>query len=330
MIKIIKDLISMSSKGTQEERVCLDMLKTVGKLKSDNLDLMELRLLQKAFGELRYAFKVFQKYRNIKKVAVFGSARTKPGHPDYKMAREFGRKIAKEGWMVITGGASGIMEAAIVGAGAKNSFGLNIMLPFEQDAAEVIRGNRKLIFFKYFFTRKLLFLMESDATVLFPGGFGTWDEAFESCTLVQTGKAKPRPIVMADSRGSSYWSSVMKLMKKNMKHTGLVSKGDLSLIRHFQDVKGAVGELTHFYSNYHSSRFFKKGYLIRLNNKMSSPVMRRINRDFRDILKSGSFHRVGAAAGDNVKDPKLARIYFHFDRVSYSRLRQLVDVLNDG
>jgi len=311
-----------------ENEIFHDLLYNVGKLRGEKLDIVELRLMNTAFAELRYALSVFKPYRNAPKAAVFGSARLKPNHPDFKLAALFGKKLAKKGWMIITGGASGIMEAAMIGAGAKNSFGLNIMLPFEQQANPTIRGNEKLIFFKYFFTRKLMFLKESQATVLFPGGFGTFDEGFESFTLVQTGKARPRPLVLVDTPKSLFWKSTLALLKKQMQAGGLISPCDLALMRHIQDADKAVGELTGFYKNYESSRFLRDQYLIRLRKPVSDEALQKLNERFKDILVSGRFERFDDIREDDHPDSSLHRVVFDFDRSNYSRLRQLIDHLN--
>ena len=218
--KDVLDILGDGSSVLSENSIYKEMLFNVGLLRKEKLDLAELRLLNTAFRELRHALKVFKSYRSIRKAAIFGSARTPKHHPDYKMATAFGRKLAKKGWMLITGGASGIMEAAMAGAGVKKSFGLNIMLPFEQKANPIIKGNLKLMYFKYFFTRKLMFLKESDATVLFPGGFGTFDEGFESFTLVQTGKAKPRPLVWLTHPEVIFGSPVWLCSSKTWKSLG--------------------------------------------------------------------------------------------------------------
>lgn len=331
LLRFRKDLFEILGgdfSPTSVESLYQEMILNIGQLRAEKLDVLEIRLLNTAFKELRYALKIFKPYRTIPKAAVFGSARTPLDHASFKFAERFGRRLAKKGWMIITGGASGIMEAAMIGAGAANCFGLNILLPFEQDANPVIRGNRKLIFFKYFFTRKLMFLKESEATVLFPGGFGTFDEGFESFTLVQTGKAKPRPIVLLDSPGSAFWRSMLKLFKQNMERGGLISSEDLNLIRHFQDEDKAVQEITNFYSNYHSSRFFRDQYLVRLNRPVSSVLLAQLNRDFRDILSSGRFEKMADTSADDNQDARLHRILFFFNRTSFSRLRQLIDVLN--
>ncbi|OIO37665.1 MAG: hypothetical protein AUJ72_04110 [Candidatus Omnitrophica bacterium CG1_02_46_14] len=311
-----------------EEHIYQDMLINIEQLREEKLDVPELRLLNTAFKELRYALKVFKPYRSIPKAAVFGSARTPKDHPNFILAEKFGKTLAKNGWMIITGGASGIMEAAMIGAGVKNSFGLNIMLPFEQEANPVIKGNSKLVYFKYFFTRKLMFLKESQATVLFPGGFGTFDEGFESFTLVQTGKAKPRPLVLVDTPKSNFWKSTLALFKTNLEEEELISKGDLGLMRHTQDIDLAVEELVRFYSNYHSSRFFKDSYLIRLRKPLSDSQIQFLNKNFKMILKTGNFERLTDLSEEDNKDTKLERIVFDFDRSGYNHLRTLIDYLN--
>jgi len=326
-----KDLIELMENNFPpgaENEIFHDILFNIGKLRDEKLDVVELRLLNTAFAELRYALKVFKPYRSVPKAAVFGSARTKKNHPDFKLAESFGKKLAKKGWMIITGGASGIMEAAMIGAGAKNSFGLNILLPFEQQANETIRGNSKLIFFKYFFTRKLMFLKESEATVLFPGGFGTFDEGFESFTLVQTGKAKPRPLVLVDTPNSVFWKSMLMFIKKNMQAGGLVSPNDLSLMRHIQNADKAVEEVVDFYKNYDSSRFLRDQYLIRLKKPVTDRTLETINKRFQDILSGGSFERLDDLREDDNQGLSVHRIVFNFDRSGYARLRQLIDFLN--
>ncbi len=324
----ITSLLGNDFPPSSDDEIFREMLFNVAQVRNENFDTLEIRLLNTAFKELRYAMKIFKPYRAIPKAAVFGSARTKPGHGNYKMAENFGRLLVKKGWMAITGGASGIMEAVMVGAGAEHSFGLNIMLPFEQQPNWVIRGNLKLINFKYFFTRKLMFLKESEATVLFPGGFGTFDEGFESLTLVQTGKAKPRPIVMIDAPGSDYWKSLMRLLKKNLIEEGLISPNDTRLVRHFQDNEAAASELTNFYKNYDSSRFLRDKYLIRLKRPISDEELKAISTRFKDLCSKGALERLADTTEDDNRDPSLERIVFYFDRSSYSRLKELIDTFN--
>src|SRR5262245_16182410 len=202
---------------------------TADKLLRDGASRGDVKLLSTALKELRYCFKVFSAYRRRRKVTVFGSARTGRDHPTYKAATEFGKRMAAEGFMVITGAASGIMEAGHIGAGVADSIGINIMLPFEQSANAVIARDPKLMHLKYFFTRKLLFVKETDAVVLFPGGFGTLDEGFEVLTLVQTGKSHMFPIVMVDEPGGDYWKELLHFIEGVLPKRELISPADKSL-----------------------------------------------------------------------------------------------------
>src|SRR5436190_19590956 len=205
--------------------------------------------------ELRYCFKVFAGYLGKRKAIVFGSACTPPEHPAFKVAVEFGRQIVEAGWMVITGAGHGIMEAGHVGAGREHSFGLNILLPFEQSANPVVHGDPKLMTLRYFFTRKLLFIKESDAVVLFPGGFGTQDEAFEALTLVQTGKSHIFPIVLVDEPGGTYWQAWQRFIESELLDRGYLSPADRFLYTVTDSVEEAVRTVTGFYRVYHSMRY---------------------------------------------------------------------------
>ena len=168
------------------------------KLLRDQTNRGDVKLIDKSFKELRYALKIFAPYRDVRKVSIFGSARTLEDHHDYRQAAEFAKQMAAAGWMVITGAGGGIMAAGHGGAGADPSFGLAIRLPFEQRTNPFIEKDKKLVNFKYFFTRKLMFVKECDAVVCLPGGFGTLDEAFEVLTLLQTGKRELMPLVFLD------------------------------------------------------------------------------------------------------------------------------------
>ena len=219
------------------------------------------------------------------------------------------------------------MEAAIVGAGEDHSFGLNIRLPFEQDANFVMKNNKKLMNFKYFFTRKLMFLKESQATVLFPGGYGTFDEGFESLTLIQTGKAKPRPIILVDPPGSTYWKTILSALRKTMEKGGFISKGDLDFMEHFQDAKQASQAIFKFYRNYHSSRFFRDEYLIKVKKKISPGALKEINKKYRDIITGGEF-QISKDLDKEDKGRNLSMLLFKFNKHSYARLKHLIDFIN--
>src|SRR6202140_1878065 len=213
------------------EQLVQQLKETADKLIRDQANRGDVKLLSTALKELRYAFKVFAPYRQRRKVTVFGSARLSADHPAFAQAVEFSRRMAEAKFMVITGAASGIMEAGHVGAGRENSIGVNILLPFEQEANPIIAGDVKLMHLKYFFTRKLLFVKESDAVALFPGGFGTQDEGFEVLTLVQTGKSHLFPIVMVDAPGGDYWTRWQEYIKDVLLARKLISPDDLSLYK---------------------------------------------------------------------------------------------------
>lgn len=305
---------------------------TADKLVRDKASRGDIKLLATAMKELRYCLKVFAGYRGRRKVTVFGSARTRRDHPAFKAAEEFGRRIAAEHWMVITGAGNGIMEAGHLGAGREDSFGLNILLPFEQSANPVVHGDPKLMTLRYFFTRKLMFIKESDAVVLFPGGFGTHDEAFESLTLIQTGKSHIFPVVLVDEPGGTYWQSWARFIEENLLGRGYISPADRALFRVTDSVDQAVKEVTSFYRVYHSMRYVRGQLVLRLRSRLSEAVMAEIRWAFADILTGGTFDQVDALPGEE-NEPHLRdlpRLAFRFDRHAVGRLRQLIDVINNG
>lgn len=313
------------------ESLVEDIKATADKLARDNATIGDLKIIARAIKELRYAFKVFTPFRDHRKVTVFGSARLKPEHPSYQQSVEFGRRMAELGWMVLTGAGGGIMEGAHVGAGRDMAMGLNIMLPFEQQANPVIATDSKLINLKYFFTRKLLFVKEVCAVALFPGGFGTQDECFETLTLVQTGKHELMPIVCIDEPGDDYWAKWRMYLKDELEVAGLISPEDLSLFRVTNSVEAAIEEILHFYRVFHSMRFVKGKLVLRLNRDVSDDLLDRLNTDFTDLLESGRIERSNAhrLEADDSSTLALPRLALHFDRKKVGRLRQMVDVINN-
>jgi len=300
------------------------------KLAKDHTSRGDLKILSRTLAELRYAFKVFGPYRSCRKVTVFGSARTPPQNAAYQQAVDFGRAMAQSGWLVVTGGASGIMEAGHVGAGREHSMGLNILLPFEQSANPVIAGDHKLVHMKYFFTRKLMFVKESDAICLLPGGFGTLDEGMEVLTLLQTGKRDMVPIVFLDEPGGDYWSFFQDFVVKRLLARGLIDRNDLSLYRLTDNVQDAVQEILGFFRLYHSMRYVHDQLVIRLMERPDEAVLDEINRDYADLLARGQFALSGPLPEEQ-GEPTLAhlpRLVFDFNRRNFGRLRQLIDCLN--
>ena len=300
------------------------------KLTTDGATRGDAKLLVSATKELRHCFRVFAKYRGIRKATVFGSARTPPDHPAYEAAVAFGRRMAEVGWMVITGAASGIMEAGHVGAGRDQSFGLNILLPFESGANAVIHGDPKLINMRYFFTRKLAFLKESDAVVLFPGGFGTHDELFETLTLIQTGKSHVFPIVLVDEPGGSYWKGFQRFVETDLLGRGYIGQQDLSLYRVTDSVEEAVEEVCRFYRVYHSMRYVRGELVLRLTTPLSYATLTDFRTDFTDILSGGTFEPSAALPEEENESAvaHLPRLRFRFNKHDHGRLRQLIDAIN--
>jgi uncharacterized protein (TIGR00730 family) len=287
-------------------------------------------VIQTALRELRYSFRLFAPYKNTRKVTIFGSARTHPSKPEYQQALEFGRLIADAGFMVITGAGSGIMHAGHEGAGPARSFGVNIRLPWEQAANPIISNDKKLITFKYFFTRKLVFIRHSDAVVLFPGGFGTMDEGFEALTLMQTGKSQLMPLVLIDKPGGTYWNTWQRQVRDHLLENGLISKDDLYLYQITDSPEQAVKWITRFYRNFSSSRYVRELLVIRLQRAPTRSAIDALNEEFADIIAGRKIY-VTRPLPEERDDPDFSpmpRIAFGFNRRDYGRLRQMIDRLN--
>ncbi|MBM4077296.1 MAG: TIGR00730 family Rossman fold protein, partial [Planctomycetes bacterium] len=307
-----------------------EIKETADRLDRDQASRGDMKILSRALKELRYAFKVFTPYRQIRKVTVFGSARTPKEHPDFQLSVEFGRQMAAAGWMVVTGAGGGIMEGAHLGAGQEMSMGVNIMLPFEQEANPIINRDEKLVTFRFFFTRKLMFVKEVHAVVLFPGGFGTQDELFEVLTLVQTGKRDILPIVCVDSPGGTYWSVWLDFIRKELLSRKLISPDDLSLFRITDSVEEAVREVLDFYSVYDSMRYIRERLVLRTKSPVSNKLLGELNERYSDILESGTIDRVDLHPFEKDEEHlrNHARLSLHFNRRDTGRLRQLIDEIN--
>ena len=325
----IQNLIAYKGGGTNPDLV-MDIIENALKLLSDVEARGDVRVIQTAVRELRYAFKLFAPHAHVRKVTMFGSARTLPSRTEYQQAVEFARRIAAEGWMVITGAGPGIMQAGHEGAGPEKSFGANIRLPWEQGANPVIQKDKKLITFKYFFTRKLTFVRHSDAIVLFPGGFGTMDEGYEALTLMQTGKSRMMPLVLMDRPGGAYWRTWDKHVREHLLRNQFVSPDDLKLYQVADDVEEAVRIITRFYRNYHSMRFVRELLVIRLKHAPSAHAIAGLNQDFADIILGQPIEAIEATPEEREDSQflDLPRLAFGFNRRDYGRLRQLIDVLN--
>ena len=309
-----------------------EMIVSALRLGLEDADRADLKLVNAALKELRYAFHVFGPYSGIPKCTIFGSARIKSGDPAYESAKQFGRAMADRDWMVMTGAGPGIMAAGLEGAGSENSFGINIVLPFEASANEFIADDPKLINFRYFFTRKVTFMKESAGYAMLPGGFGTMDEAFELLTLMQTGKSILAPVVLLDPEGSNYWNRWNDFVIAELLEAGLISEADMNLFIITSSVEDAANEMTRFYRTYHSSRAVGQRLVLRLKREVSDAEIAALNSEFTDIIEDGQIERIEATDSEVRDDDHLDlhRIAFRFNRHGHARLRMMLDILNDA
>lgn len=309
-------------------RMIRDLLTTSLKLVGDGRDTGELKLLANSLKEMRYAYRVFAQYPDAKKISIFGSARTSPDHTDYKSAVDFSRLMGQRGWEAITGAGDGIMKAGHEGPGRESSFGLAIRLPFETSANTIIDGDSKLINFRYFFTRKLMFVSQADAVAVFPGGFGTADEAFEVLTLIQTGKAAMMPIVLVEGEGNGYWEVWERYVKDACLKGGFISAEDLNLFHIAHTAVEAADYVERFYRNYHSSRYIKDDLIIRMNYRISDADVKMLSKEFAVLLKSGEIVQQDARPEEKIH-LELPRLVFTHTQHKFGLVRKLIDRIND-
>jgi uncharacterized protein (TIGR00730 family) len=327
--RLILQLLEAAGVPDERRGAFQQLLTTVLKLHEDGASAGDIKITNTALKELRYAYKVFAPYRNVRKVTVFGSARTPATEAAAESARRFGRRMVEERWMVVTGAGAGIMGAAQEGAGGEQSFGLNIRLPFEQEANPWIASDPKLITFKYFFTRKLFLLKEASALALFPGGFGTMDEAFEALTLMQTGKATIVPVVLVETAAQPFWRPWDEWVRGTLAGQGLIGKHDTALYRVVSSEDEAVRALTSFYRVFHSARIVGDNLVFRLARPLGERDVTEIQRRFDDILKGRVDQLPGPAPQELNEFPDLPRLLLPFNRTSYGRLRELIDFVNE-
>lgn len=328
--KAIDQLIELAGDIHHPELV-REMILAALKADQDETEKADLKLMNVTLKEMRFSSKVFAPYRHIRKVSVFGSARTQPDEPVYEIARLFGKKLAEAGYMVITGGGYGIMQAIHEGAGPEYSFGVNIRLPFEQKPNPVIEGNPRLIVYKYFFNRKVAFLKEASAIALFPGGFGTLDEAMETLTLLQTGKRDPLPLVLVDEPGGTYWSRWLQFFEEELLAQDYIATSDFYLFERVDSVDAAVQRIDRFYHRYHSLRYIENKLVIRLTSDIDQQSVNGLKNRFSDILISqGNIYLSGPlpAEADEPEIANLPRLIVDFNRKDFGKLRKLIDAIN--
>lgn len=326
---LVSDLLD-KSEIKLNRRLITELVKESLQLGQDSTSTLNLKIASAAIAEMREAFAMFAPYSDRKKVTIFGSARTMKNDPVYKQTQAVAAKLSSDGWMVVTGAGPGIMEAGMSGAGREMSIGVSIRLPFETSANEVIAGDEKYVAMRYFFTRKLMLVKESQAFICMPGGFGTLDEMFELLTLSQTGKGNPVPIVVLDLPNDPFWGDLDSFIKKTLLPRKLVSEQDLALYRICSSVDEAVAEIDRFYSTYNSMRFVGKRLVLRLNRPISDAHLSKLNDDFSDICLNSSIERITATKAeiDDNDIPDNPRLAFQFARRDFGRLRQLIDAVN--
>jgi len=307
-----------------------DMMLTVLRMAQDDHNRWNAKITLQALRELEHAFRVLEQFKGRRKVTVFGSARTPLEHPLYAQARELGAALARADWMVITGAGGGIMAASHEGAGLANSLGFNITLPFEQHANATVEGTDQVLPFHFFFIRKLFFVKEADGLVLCPGGFGTLDEALEVLTLIQTGKSPLVPVVLLDAPGGSFWQDCLDFIGKQLRDNHYILPADLKLLRLVYSADEAVDEINRFYANFHSSRWLKNLFVMRLRHPLSEEALAEVQQSFAGLCLSDTFHQ-HAYDGETYEEPQfnhLTRLAFTFNGRDNGRLRELVDYLN--
>lgn len=327
--RLIAELVEAT--GARSNRDLLrDILGAAAALADFDTTRLDLKLVKNTLTEMSEAFRVFAPYRGVPKVTIFGSARTATTDALYEQARQLARRMSQEGWMVVTGAGPGIMAAGLEGAGRDMAIGVNIRLPFEQEANSYIASDPKLVEMRYFFTRKVMLMKESSGFASLPGGFGTLDESFELLTLLQTGKAEPAPIVLLDCPGGNYFEAWERFVFENVIKAGLAGPDDPALYLITDDVDEAVAELLGFYRNYDSRRFVGDTMVIRLKLGVSDAELEQLNEDFSDICVEGGIRRTGPLPPErsNRDHLDLQRVSLRFDRVHQGRLRELINVLN--
>jgi hypothetical protein len=299
-------------------------------LSCQNLDILDLKMIDRVMAEFQHAARIFKPYRSIRKVSIFGSARVAENNPYYELASKFGHAMVEKKFMAITGAADGIMRAGIEGAKPENSFGVNILLPSEQVPSKVIQDDPKLVTFKYFFTRKVFFVMEADAIALFPGGFGTQDEGFEVLTLLQTGKAPPMPIVLMELPGETYWETWDKFIRQQLQGRGYIDQEDLSFYKIMHSTEEAADWIVSYYSTYHSMRQVRSRLVIRLEKEIADGKIAILNEKFADLIKFGKIFKTIALPEEN-DEPELSskpRIVFNYNKKSAGRLNEMILMIN--
>ena len=331
--KAINDLLeSFDSiqRSSSDIRQLNRFITTVTELVSGPSSSLDIKIASAAIEEMSRAFTMFAPYRDVRKVSIFGSARTTADSTIYALTAATAKALAENNFMVVTGAGPGIMEAGMVGAGVEKSIGVSIRLPFESGANSVIAGDDKYVSMRYFFTRKLMLVKESHAFLCMPGGFGTLDETFELLTLAQTAKSVPVPVVFLEVPGQPFWTPLMKVLEPLLLDHGLISESDTSLYTITDNIEDAVNEITNFYANYHSIRFVNDVLYIRLQRSVPTERFSEIARRCAALASDGVIEQTTATA-EEIHDndmPEMPRVSLRYAAKGFADLRELIDALN--
>ncbi|MBZ6370962.1 MAG: TIGR00730 family Rossman fold protein [Microbacterium hominis] len=297
----------------------------------DDTDRLDLKITSAALTEMRAAFRLFAPYRDVPKVTIFGSARTRPDDALYRAAVDVAAALAARGWFVVTGAGPGIMQAAAEGAGPEHSLGVSIRLPFEEKPNALVAEADRVVAMKYFFTRKLMLVKESRGFVCVPGGFGTLDEMFELLTLQQTGKADPTPIVLLDEPGGTFWAAFRRYVDDHLIPAGVISPDDFDRVLVTDSVTAAADEITGFWRNYDSLRWVGKRLVLRLRAEPTDAELESLNERFAHLVTKGRIERTGPRKPEVADDDRidLPRIIMHYDQFRVGELFHLIRAINE-
>jgi len=329
-VDVFLSSVAQSDRPELDKRQILRLITAATNLVSGDASSLDVKIASMALREMTQAFEMFAPFREVKKVTIFGSARTTPDNPIYALTVNTAKALSDAGYMVVTGAGPGLMEAGMLGAGRENSIGVSIRLPFETSANSVIAGDEKYVSMRYFFTRKLMLVKESQAFLCMPGGFGTLDETFELLTLAQTAKSVPVPIVFLEVPGDPFWTPLMNTMEPLLMNHGLISASDTSLYRITDNIAAAVSEITDFYANFHSIRFVKDRLFIRMRRQIPVAEFAALADRFKYLTVDGDINQPLATA-EEVKDNDnvdLFRISLFYAAKGFADLRPLIDAIN--
>jgi len=315
--EFLQSLASESPQSAERVAVLRTLLEKFVELATLDSDLGDLRVAVTALNELLEASTLFSQWRGHPKLAVFGSARTKPENPLFEMARQLSATMADRGWMTVSGAGPGIMEASAKGAGREHTLGVNIELPFEQFANPFIDAETMLVAMQYFFTRKVAMTRPSNAFAIFPGGLGTMDEAFEVLTLLHTGKTTPAPVVLMDTPDGTFWAQWMDFVRHAIIADDYIGEHDMCLVRLCTSIDEAVDEIERFYSNFvefevHSGR----GRII-IKQAPTNEQLAQLTH---------TMPQFNTGAGYALDDP--TSLSFDFEGRNFVSLRMLIDQIN--